>query len=109
MRTTIIIFSIWFLISSTTCPTVYALQTGSVTSNNTQHVHHTHPKLRKYAAVAGIGVLTGGIGGVLLGTGLIHGAVLGAGTHVAFHAAKEKYKKHKQQKTSEQKVTKKNV
>jgi hypothetical protein len=59
-----------------------------------QPVHHKHPKLRKWARIAAIGALTGGVGGVILGTGAVHGAMLGAGTHVAFHSAHEKWKKH---------------
>lgn len=62
------------------------------------HHHHKHPKLRKYALIAGVGALTGGIGGVILGTGVIHGAAMGAGSHVAFHKAKEKYQEHKNKK-----------
>jgi hypothetical protein len=55
-----------------------------------------HPKLAKFGAIAGVGALTGGVGGILMGSGLIHGAAVGAGTHVGFHALHEKWKQRKQ-------------
>lgn len=54
-----------------------------------------HPKLAKTAGVAAVGAATGGLGGVFLGAGLLHGAVVGAGTHVGFHELHEKWNEHK--------------
>jgi len=96
MRYKVLITSL-ILMSTIAYPRVFAMQSGYVSESSisTGHVHHEHPKLKKIALIAGVGALTGGIGGVVLGTGMIHGAALGAGSHVAFHEAHEKWKEHK--------------
>jgi hypothetical protein len=53
---------------------------------------HRHPWL----GAAGVGAMTGGVGGVLLGGKLLHGAAVGAGTHTGFHYLHEKWIAHKQ-------------
>jgi hypothetical protein len=56
---------------------------------------HRHKKLKKILLIGGVGAATGGIGAVVLGHGIVGGAATGAGTHLATHAAKEKYQEHK--------------
>lgn len=70
----------------------FMLSGESATYANSWSQHH--PKLVKAGAVAGMGAVTGGVGGVILGAGLIHGAIIGAGTHLGFHAIHEKWKQH---------------
>lgn len=54
-----------------------------------------HPKLRRVMKGAGVGIVTGGIGGIILGGSAMSGAVAGAGRGAAFTAAKEKFLKKK--------------
>jgi hypothetical protein len=53
--------------------------------------HETFFKRHPYAAAAGLGALTGGIGSLFLGGTLLHGAAVGAGSHSGFHFLKEKW------------------
>jgi hypothetical protein len=62
---------------------------------NPASAQSAHPKLKKYAEVAGVGALTGGIGGIILGSGAAAGAATGAGTHMGFHAIKDWWHRHK--------------
>ncbi|HEY9793936.1 MAG TPA: hypothetical protein V6D22_26305 [Candidatus Obscuribacterales bacterium] len=62
---------------------------------NPASAQSAHPKLKKYAAVAGVGALTGGLGGIILGSGMAAGAATGAGTHVGFHALKDWWHRRK--------------
>ena len=62
------------------------------TDTERQSFLHRHPWL----SAAGVGALTGGVGGVLLGGTLLHGAAVGAGTHTGFHYLHEKYDRWKQ-------------
>ncbi len=54
-----------------------------------------HPRLRKYAKVAAIGALTGGVGGLILGGSLVTHAIAGAGTRTAITTLREKHKQRK--------------
>lgn len=54
-----------------------------------------HKKLKKILLLGGVGAATGGVGAVVLGRSVASGAATGAGTKLATHAAKEKYKEHK--------------
>ena len=62
---------------------------------NAASAQSAHPKLKKYAEVGAVGALTGGIGGVILGSGMVAGAATGAGTHMGFHAIKDWWHRHK--------------
>ncbi|MGH9549885.1 MAG: hypothetical protein ACRD3W_10940, partial [Terriglobales bacterium] len=57
--------------------------------------HHwlfpNHPHLRRITKAAGIGVATGGIGGVILGSGAMAGAMTGAAVHGTYRGVKDKY------------------
>jgi len=57
-----------------------------------------HPKIRRVVKGAGLGIVTGGIGGVVLGGSAMSGAVAGAGRGAAFSAAKDKWKDMKRNK-----------
>ena len=57
-----------------------------------------HPHLRRITKAIGIGVVTGGIGGAVLGAGAVHGAMLGAAEHGGYRAWKERRAIKKQKK-----------
>jgi hypothetical protein len=59
---------------------------------------HRHKRLKKVLLIGGVGAATGGVGAVLLGNSVATGAATGAGTRLGLHAAKEKYKEHKNRK-----------
>jgi hypothetical protein len=52
-----------------------------------QGFFHRHP----YLSAAGVGVFTGGIGGIVLGSGVAAGATTGAATHTGFHFFKDRW------------------
>lgn len=54
-----------------------------------------HKKLKKILLIGGVGAVTGGAGAVIMGNSVAGGAATGAGTRLGMHAAKEKYKEHK--------------
>jgi hypothetical protein len=54
-----------------------------------------HPRWRRVVKGAGLGIVTGGIGGVVLGGSAMSGAVAGAGRGAAISGAKEQLKKKK--------------
>lgn len=55
-----------------------------------------HKKLKKILLLGGVGAATGGVGAMVLGRGVASGAATGAGTKIGIHAAKEKFKDHKE-------------
>ena len=69
---------------------------GTATRADAHWFLNNHPKARKLAKIAGIGVLTGGVGAAVMGGSVAGGAVMGAGTHVGAHELKEKWKERKQ-------------
>lgn len=56
---------------------------------------HRHKRLKKLLVIGGVGAATGGIGAAVMGGSVASGAATGAGTRIAVHEAKDKYKKHK--------------
>lgn len=80
---------------------------GMCASVGAQNVYYSQPKRQTffqrhpYLKAAGIGVFTGGIGGVLFGAGAAAGAAGGAAKGAGFHFAKEKWdKRHGAQRTA---------
>ncbi|GEM_PF-2961973 len=82
------------------CPAL--CQQTAATSVHTGHVSSSssgrHPKLRKFARVAAIGALTGGIGGLILGGSLATHALVGAGVRTGVTAVHDGIKSHRQKK-----------
>lgn len=54
-----------------------------------------HKRLKKILLIGGVGAATGGVGAAVMGNSIAGGAATGAGTKLGLHAAKEKYKEHK--------------
>ena len=57
-----------------------------------QPEHKSFLKRHPYLSAAGVGIFTGGIGGILLGTGAAAGAASGAATHTGFHFFHNKWR-----------------
>lgn len=84
------------------CMTMFASTTVSIAhakhSDDRPGFFHRHKRLKKVLLIGGVGAATGGVGAVLLGNSVAAGAATGAGTRLGMHAAKEKYKEHKNRK-----------
>lgn len=70
-----------FLLASTAIPDVQARDKHLFLSN--------HPRLRRLVKAAGLGAVTGGLAGPILGKSAASGALLGAGEHAAVRGFKD--------------------
>jgi hypothetical protein len=93
LRKTITIICFMTMFASTSFPVAQAKH-----SDDRPGFFHRHKRLKKVLLIGGVGAATGGVGAVLLGHSVAAGAATGAGTRLGMHAAKEKYKEHKNRK-----------
>lgn len=49
-----------------------------------------HPKARKFSKIAALGAVTGGLGGLVLGGGIVGHAIAGAGIHTGIAAVRDR-------------------
>lgn len=69
--------------------TVIAQSSDGYVARTRSHKVVKHPRLRKFAKIAAIGALTGGVGGLILGGSVLTHAAVGAGVRTGIEAARE--------------------